>query len=120
MSEDLKPCPLCGAPLEIREPSNFNGFHSRWRADCKRRCGFITESFKSKEEVIEAYNRRAPLPRQEWKAVELHEIIEYLLVRLEEENADDCDCGTDEPGSCVICRAKAALSGGGDERWNKR
>ena len=48
---------------------------------------------------------------------ELREIIEYLLVRLEEENADDCDCGTDEPGSCVICRAKAVLSGGGDERW---
>ena len=50
---------------------------------------------------------------------ELREIIEYLLVRLDEENADDCDCGTDEPGSCVICRAKAVLSGGGDERWEK-
>ena len=112
MSEDLKPCPLCGAPLEIHV-----GFHLQWWADCKRRCGFITESFKSKEEVIEACNRRAPLPRKKWKAAELHEIIEYLLVRLEEENADDCDCGTDEPGSCVICRAKAVLSGGGDERW---
>ena len=115
MSEDLKPCPLCGAPLEIHEGISFS-----WWADCKRSCGFLTESFKSKEEVIEACNRRAPLPRKEWKAVELHEIIEYLLVRLEEENADDCDCGTDEPGSCVICRAKAVLSGGGDERWNKR
>ena len=54
-----------------------------------------------------------------WSEVELHEIIEYLLVRLGDENADDCDCGTDEPGSCVICRAKAVLSGGGDERWEK-
>ena len=114
MSEDLKPCPLCGAPLEIHV-----GFHLQWWTDCKRRCGFITESFKSKEEVIKACNRRAPLPRKEWKAAELHEIIEYLLVRLEEENADDCDCGTDEPGSCVICRAKAVLSGGGDDRWEK-
>ena len=89
-------CPRCGEPVP-----NMSNNH---------KC-------KGPEKLFEA--GRAPLPRKEWKAVELHEIIEYLLVRLEEETADDCDCGTDEPGSCVICRAKAVLSGGGDERWEK-
>ena len=114
MSEDLKPYKVevddhsddCGTVYRLTGPNM--SLTSKHEQDLQDRADDLNLGFEA---------GRAPLPRKEWKAAELHEIIEYLLVRLEEENADDCDCGTDEPGSCVICRAKAVLSGGGDERW---
>jgi hypothetical protein len=41
-----------------------------------------------------------------------NETLRGLLGRCEEWMAEDgCDCGTDEPGSCALCQARAYLGG---------
>lgn len=55
MSEQLKPCPFCGAD---GYPLQFNGM---WKVECWRSdegCGVDTAFFANKDRAIAAWNRR--------------------------------------------------------------
>lgn len=49
--DELKSCPFCGAPAELKEISG------RWTAKCTKECAG-TRIFKDKSKPIEAWNRR--------------------------------------------------------------
>lgn len=48
---ELKPCPFCGAPAQIKE------LGGRYAVECTRHCAG-TRIFATKDEPTEAWNRR--------------------------------------------------------------
>lgn len=48
---ELKPCPFCGAPAELKEISG------RWTVKCTKECAG-TRIFNDKHKPIEVWNRR--------------------------------------------------------------
>ncbi len=49
---ELKPCPFCGAPAELKKISG------RWTVKCTKEC-VGTRIFNDKNKPVEAWNRRA-------------------------------------------------------------
>jgi len=54
MSENLKPCPFCGAKAEILHYENDG-----YLPECTKCCGMVEKWFNTPEEAISAWNRRA-------------------------------------------------------------
>ncbi len=59
MSEELKPCPLCGGRAEIWRAHPEGPKRKAWIA-CVDRCLVLTREYDTTEEAIAAWNRRAP------------------------------------------------------------
>lgn len=56
MSNELKPCPFCGTPVEVDEDKFIRG-DSLFRIECMG-CGIHSGAFDDKNELIEVWNRR--------------------------------------------------------------
>lgn len=63
MATELRPCPFCGGEAEINfvppfvHPRNGRKGLERWQIFCDS-CGVFTPGMLTKEEAIEAWNRR--------------------------------------------------------------
>lgn len=55
---DLKPCPFCGGEADCNNNAVMQGGKLKWATECLG-CGVITDCFDTKQEAIEAWNRRA-------------------------------------------------------------
>lgn len=53
---ELKPCPFCGEKADYSQSVNMGG----WKVLCER-CGGQTRFFRTPEQAIEAWNRRADI-----------------------------------------------------------
>ena len=53
--EDLKSCPFCGGLAEVYEDEYW---YWEWKVECKNDIRHHLEYFSTKEEAIEAWNRR--------------------------------------------------------------
>ena len=60
--ENLRPCPFCGGKANLTKEDNYGFVDNEWYADCGN-CGLLFGFAKqySKEEAIEAWNRRTKL-----------------------------------------------------------
>lgn len=66
MSEKLLPCPFCGGNVAVWPIDKIEGLriihelkHPYYRAVCQGGCGCVLGDFDTREEAIEAWNRRA-------------------------------------------------------------
>ena len=57
----LKPCPFCGGHAEIKCDVLYRGYNARCQL-----CGVNTRNFETKDEAIEAWNRRAERKKGKW------------------------------------------------------
>ena len=55
MSKKLKPCPFCGSEATLYE---YRWWGISYGVECTK-CDAILEGYSTKEEAIEAWNRRA-------------------------------------------------------------
>ncbi len=53
---ELKPCPFCGGLAEVYEDEVW---YWEWKVECKNDIRHRLEYFDTKEEAIEAWNKRA-------------------------------------------------------------
>jgi len=69
-------------------------------------CGYWIHAFDHETDgALAAASRPAPMELSERTMVcsALEHAIEWM-------SEDGCDCGTDEPGTCGLCEARAALA----------
>lgn len=80
MSEELKPCPFCAGKPYAQENGRM-GFRY-WEVVCDNECDFTGPAKDSKEQAVEAWNRRDPDAAKDAEIEALNALVTSLSEEL--------------------------------------